>query len=497
METFLAGVGDAFRPDVLAAVLAGVLLGYIIGVLPGLNRPAALAIAIPLSYYMSPVSAIGFLIGIAKASGAGGATSAIILNIPGEPNAVVTCLDGYPMARAGKAEKALKVALYSSVIGDVLATLALIIAARPLATAALHFGPLEMTGIMLISLTFIAGLSSGSVLKGMAAGILGVFVSTIGIDAETATPRLTFGQVELMDGIPLLVVTVGMLALSEMFIQVESHVADKNRAVESPQSLPSHDRGLSLKELGGLMPTIGRSSAIGIGIGLLPGLGPTIASFASYAYAKRTALPTDRFGAGEPKGVAAAETADNAVVPASLIPLFALGIPGSVSAAILVGAFTIHGVTPGPRMFDTHARLVYGVYGAMLIASILLLLVGRFGLIAFAKLARVPATIIIPVVIMLCIAGAYIESRSLLSVQLMIGFAILAYAMHRFGYSRITFLIGFIVGPLFELSLRQSLILLHGSPTALFNYPLAIALMLAAVMALVLFIGWPQRVENT
>ena len=386
MSAMLVGFSDALRPDVLLSVFVGILLGYVIGVLPGLNRPAALAIAIPLSYYMNPVAAVGFLIGIAKASGAGGATSAIMLNIPGEPNAVVTCLDGYPMARAGKAEKALKIALYGSVIGDILATIVLIIAARPLATAALHFGPLEMTGIMLISLTFIAGLSSGSVFKGMAAGALGVLASTIGIDAETATPRLTFGQVELMDGIPLLVVTVGMLALSEMFIQVESYRTSPPSQGVLPEIVPSQDRALGWKEFLHLTPTIGRSSAIGIGIGLLPGLGPTIASFASYAYAKRAARPGDQFGQGEPKGVAAAETADNAVVPASLIPLFALGIPGSVSAAILVGAFTIHGVTPGPRMFETHARLVYGVYGAMLVASIFLLVVGRFGLIAFAKL---------------------------------------------------------------------------------------------------------------
>ena len=215
-----------------------------IGVLP-VNRPAALAIAIPLSYYMNPVAAVGFLIGIAKASGAGGATSAIMLNIPGEPNAVVTCLDGYPMARAEQSGKGAEDrALRLPVIGDILATIVLIIAARPLATAALHFGPLEMTGIMLISLTFIAGLSSGSVFKGMAAGALGVLASTIGIDAETATPRLTFGQVELMDGIPLLVVTVGMLALSEMFIQVESYRTSPPSQGVLPEIVPSQDRAL-------------------------------------------------------------------------------------------------------------------------------------------------------------------------------------------------------------------------------------------------------------
>jgi len=239
MEQLLLGLGDGLAPKAILFVFLGVLPGYVIGVLPGLNRPAALAVAIPLSYYMTPLTAVAFLIGIAKASGAGGATTAVLINVPGEPNAVVTCLDGYPMARAGKAEKALKIALYGSVIGDVLATLVLIIAAQPLAAVALHFGPLEMTGIMLISLTFIAGLSSGSVLKGLTAGILGILASTIGIDAETATPRLTFDQVELMDGLPLLVVTVGMLALSEMFIQVESLFAAKPGSAENPEILPT------------------------------------------------------------------------------------------------------------------------------------------------------------------------------------------------------------------------------------------------------------------
>lgn len=485
MEPLLLGFADAFSPSVLASVFFGVLLGYVIGVLPGLNRPAALAVAIPLSYYMSPISAVGFLIGIAKASGAGGATTAILLNIPGEPNAVVTCLDGYPMARAGQGQKALKIALYSSVIGDVLGTIALVAAAQPLAMFALHVGPLEMTGVMLISLTFIAALSDGTVLKGMAAGVLGIFASTIGIDVETATPRLTFDQVELFDGFPLLVVTVGMLALAEMFIQAEELHGSEGKPVRIDLK---EDSGLSWREFARLIPTIGKSSALGIGIGLLPGLGPTIASFASYAFAKRSAKPGEKFGEGEPKGLAAAETADNAVVPASLIPLFALGIPGSVSAAILVGALTIHGVTPGPRMFESHARLVYGIYAAMIVASVLMLVVGRVGLVAFARLTRVPPTIIIPVVMVLCIAGAYMESRSVFSIQLMVGFAVLGFVMHKFGYSRVTFLIGFIVGPLLELSLRQSAILLKGSPAALLNYPAALVLIASAFVILGLFV---------
>jgi len=482
MSEALLGFGDALDLTTMAFVFAGIVLGYAIGVLPGLNRPAALAVAIPLSYYMTPLSAVAFLLGIAKASGAGGATTAILINTPGEPNAAATCLDGYPLARAGKAEKALKAALYGSVIGDILGTIALIIVAKPLASVALRIGPVEMSALMLMALTFIAALAGKSLLRGLASGIFGILVATVGLDPESGTPRMTFGQVELMDGVPLLAVTVGMLALSEMFIQSAEVMAKRG---QDPEAIVSDkgDSSLGWAETMRLLPTYLRSSLVGIGIGLLPGLGPTVASFASYGWAKRMAKPGERFGQGEIKGVAAAETADNAVVPASLIPLFALGLPGSVSAAILIAALMIHGVTPGPRLFDEHPRLVFGIYGSMLVASVFMLAVGRVGLVAFAKLTKVPATIVIPCVIILCVAGSYLETRSVFGVQLMVGFAFLGYLMHRFDYSRVTFLIGFVVGPLFELSVRQSLIITNGEPSALFDYPIALAILAVAVVS--------------
>jgi putative tricarboxylic transport membrane protein len=477
----LLGFGDAFEPSTIGFVFLGVLLGYVIGVLPGLNRPAALAIAIPLSYYMTPLAAVAFLIGIAKASGAGGATTAILINTPGEPNAVVTCLDGYPLARSGNAQKALEVALYGSVIGDLIGTAALIALAKPLAVVALRVGPFEMCALMLMALTFIAALAGRSLLRGLAAGVFGLLVATVGLDLESGTPRLTFGQVELLDGVPLLAVTVGMLALAEMIIQTEEHLAHGAglRGVVKVR----RDARLTWSEFLRVLPTFLRSSVIGTGIGIIPGLGPTVASFASYAFATRIARPGDRFGEGELKGVAAAETADNAVVPASLIPLFALGLPGSVSAAILIAALMIHGVTPGPRLFEEHSRLVFGIYGAMLIAAVLMLMVGRFGLVAFAQLTRVPATVIIPVVTVLCIVGAYLESKSIFAVHLMIAFAVLGYVMHRFDYSRVTFLIGFVIGPQFELSLRQSIILSGGDLAVLLQHPAALIMLIIAVIA--------------
>jgi putative tricarboxylic transport membrane protein len=483
MSMMLEGIADALQPATVAFTLLGVLLGYVVGVLPGLNRPAALAIAIPLSYYMVPLSAIAFLVGIAKSSGAGGATTAILLNTPGEPNAAATCLDGYPMARAGKGEKALKIALYGSVIGDLLATIALIVMAPPLAIFALKIGPLEMTALMMLSLTFIAALSGSSLTRGLIAGIAGILVATVGLDIESATPRLTFGSIELFDGVPLLAVTVGMLALTEMLIQAEEFLRSNSAAGDLINVDNEQDRSLKWNEFAYVLPTILKSSMIGVLIGLVPGLGPTVASFLSYAFAKKTAKSTDKFGQGEPKGVAAAETADNAVVPASMIPLFALGLPGSVSAAIIIAAFMVHGVTPGPRMFEEHGQLMYGIFAAMIMASLLMLLVGRVGLMAFAKISKVPQTIVIPVVVALCLVGSYLETHSIFSVQITVAFALLGYVMHRFDYSRVTFLVGFVVGPLFELSLRQSVIITQGQIAQLTRHPIAVILLVLTFIA--------------
>jgi putative tricarboxylic transport membrane protein len=492
MSDLVLGLGDALSADTLLFVVLGILLGYVIGVLPGLNRPAALAIAVPLSYYMTPLSAVAFLVGIAKASGAGGATTAILINVPGEPSGAATCLDGYPLARAGKAEQALKVALYGSVIGDVAGTIALIAAARPLATVALKIGPVEMCALMALAMTFIAALSGRSLLRGLAAGILGALMATVGLDIETATPRLTFGSVDLMDGVPLLAVTVGMLGLSEMFIQAEEVLMGHSSGREAAATPRLADAALGWRKFRTVLPTVFQSSAVGIGLGIIPGLGPSVASFASYAFAKRMARPGERFGEGELKGVAAAETADNAAFPAGIIPLFALGLPGSVSAAILIAAFMIHGVTPGPRIFVEHPRLIYGLYCAMLIASLAMLVVGRIGLVAFAKLTQVPPTIIIPVVSVLCIVGSYLETHSYFSVWMMFGFAVLGYVMHRFNYSRITFLIGFIIGPMFELALRQSLIITAGDSLVLLHYPFATVLAAMALFAAVMFTRNPR-----
>lgn len=358
MDVFLQGAADALTFSALVSVVAGILLGYLVGVLPGLSRPAALSVAVPLTYAMSPIGAIAFLVGVTKASAAGGATGAILLNTPGEPSSAATTFDGYPLARKGEGTRALKVALYASVFGDLVATMALILLAAWLARFALRMGPVEMTAVMIFALTFIAALSGASLSRGVISGVFGLFLATVGLDPESATPRMTFGFIELFDGIPLIAATVGMLAFTEMLVQVQALFAQRGGADTATNFAPETNTNLSAADIWRVAPVAVRATGIGIAAGVIPGLGPTIGAFLSYAINKRLARPGDSYGEGDLKGVVASEAADNAVLPASLIPLFAIGLPGSVSAAILVSAFMLHGVQPGPLIFEQHPQLI-------------------------------------------------------------------------------------------------------------------------------------------
>lgn len=486
MDHLFNGLGDALTVSALAAVFGGILLGYLVGVLPGLSRPAALAVAVPITYSMTPIAAIAFLVGVTKASAAGGATGAIMLNTPGEPSSAATCFDGYPLSQKGEATRALKVALYASVFGDMVATLILILMAAPLATVALKMGPVEMTSVMVFALTFIAALSGRSMTRGLIAGVLGILFATVGLDPESATPRLTFGQVELLDGIPIVAATVGMLAFTEMLFQAERLINERAQATRS-DAINEVEKRLFWHDIKRVMPTTIRSTGVGIVAGIIPGLGPTIGAFLSYAIAKKTAKPGDEFGKGDLKGVAATEAADNSVLPASMIPLFAIGLPGSVSAAILVSAFTLHGVIPGPLVFEQHPRLIYGIYVSMIVASIFMLVVGRVGLTFFARITVVPISIIIPFVFLFCVIGSYVARDSVFSVLVMIGLGLLGYIMQRYGYSVVTFLIGFVVGPIFELSLRQALIVTNDDLSRVLEHPIALGFLAAAAGSVFLF----------
>ncbi len=460
----------------------GVLLGYIVGVIPGLGKGTAVAVSIPITFYLSPLTGIAYLIGIAKGSTAGSAVSAILLNTPGEPSSAPTALDGYPLSQKGQASKALKMGLFASVIGDFSATLLLIFLAAPLAKYALLFGPVEVTAILLFSLTFIAALSGESLIKGLIAGLFGLLFSTVGMEVETATVRLTFDILELYDGLSLIPVAIGMLAVAEMLVQLGGLEALERQQKMLKGNIKAINQSISWEEWKLCIPAIIRGTVVGSTIGILPGLGASVASFLSYGLTKKAAKDPSRFGKGAIEGIAAAESADNAVVPSSLVPLFALGIPGSVIAAILIGAFIIQGVTPGPLMFVQQPDLVHGIYLSMICASLLLLLIGYFGQKLFSFVSLVSLRVIIPSVIFFCSVGAYLQGGGIVGVWLILFFGIFGYLAKKLDFSFVTFLIGFVVGPQFELSMRQA-IAITPSFDDLMSHPIAIGFILITIIA--------------
>lgn len=478
MDVILTAFQDALSLTTFLSVVAGVVIGIVIGAIPGLNAPMAMAVAIPLTFTMTPLAAIGMLVGVMKGGGFGGAIGAILLNTPGEPHSAATTLDGHPMAKAGKPRRALQTALYSSVAGDSCSDLVLILLAPTLAIFALKAGPVELSAILIISLTLIASLSGRSLAKGIFAAALGAFLATVGIDPETASPRFTFGYIELFDGLPLVAVAIGVLAVPEIIERLREGRSDRPNQAQVAAKSAGEDRMPFAEWLSLRVPVL-RGAGIGTMIGAMPGLGTTLAAFLSYTATQRFSKAPEQLGKGAPEGIAATESANSAVSGANLIPLLTLGIPGNLTAALLVGAFLIHGVTPGPLIFERDAGLVYGLFAAMIMANILVLIIGSLGLRAFALIVKVPPFLIYPIVFLLCVVGIYVSQGGFFAVWLMLGFAALGWIMLKMEISVVCFIIGLVLGPMIELSIRQSVILLSRNPMAIFDHPFALVLVAA------------------
>ena len=478
MEMIIAGLLDSISPESLMFLLSGVAVGVLVGAIPGINGPMAIALFIPITYYMTPLTAIGFLVGLNKGAFFGGAVSAVLLRTPGTPEAAATSWDGYALTQKGKGEKALRMALYSSVAGDFLSTIVLIAIAAPLAAVALFMGPSEIFALISLALTVIAGIGTTSISRGLIAAAFGILLGLVGTEPVTALPRLTFDIYQLGSGLSLIPVAIGLLAFSEILIQLERYT--KTGAAERAANVFSsklEDRFVSLKEFLGSIKTLIRGSLIGIGVGAMPGLGAPVASFMSYDQAMKRSKARDEFGKGRLEGIAASESANSSVVASSLIPLFVLGIPGNLAAAMLMGAFMIHGMQPGPLLFQENAQLMYGIYGSLILASLFLLLIGRFGLRLFCRAVEIPAMILYPIVIFTCVMGAYLGKSSLFDVGVMLTFGVVGYFMRKFDYSYVAFLIGFILAPEWERTLQQVVIISENDPFMFFQRPVAMALM--------------------
>jgi putative tricarboxylic transport membrane protein len=485
LDQLITGFEAALTLTNLAFIAAGITLGIIIGAIPGLGSVTALAVLIPVTYYMSPLAAIAFLVGVNKGGTSGGAIPAILLNSPGTPEAAASALDGFPMAKRGEAQRAMKFALYSSVTGDTISDLLLIVLVVPFAAFALQFGPLEFTSVLLFAFALLAGISGESPIKGFIAIFLGVYLSTIGLDPVDSTARMVFGQVNLFDGLSLIAVAIGALAMASVVEQIfDLWRAGGDRLAEQDILVENTDTHLPVGEFFGHWKTIVRSALIGSGVGMLPGLGVTLAAFLSYGAARRAASDPSSFGKGNPEGIIATEAANSAVVGANLIPTIALGIPGNIAAALLISAFIIHGIVPGPFMMVQYGDLIYALFASMLMANGIHLVIGKLGIPVWAWVAKAPKALILPAVLVMGLVGVYLPGQSMFDVATVLVFTGVGLVMRRTGFSVVCLVIGFLLGGMFETSLRQSLLLYKSDWSAIVESPISIVFLVLTLVIL-------------
>jgi putative tricarboxylic transport membrane protein len=482
-SVILGGFVDAFTLTNLIFVFFGIILGQFVGALPGTGPVMAMAIAIPFTFTLDPLVAIAFLIAVNKGGLVGGAIPAILINTPGTPDAAATALDGYPLTLQGKPEKATKMALFSSVTGDLFSDIVLLTVAPLIAVAALKMGPIEIFALMVFAFSIISGLVGDSMTKGIIAALFGLLCSTIGLDPENSSPRYIFGFFELYDGLPLVSVALGTLAVSEIIRRLAMIRGNIGAAVTIPESQNKEDRRISWAEYWSCKYTLLKGSVIGTVMGAIPGLDSSAAAFITYASAKRASKDPDSFGKGNIEGIAATESANSAVSGANLIPMLTLGLPGNVAAALIISAFIIHGIQPGPLMFEEQGRLVYGLFATLIMSNFVNLLVGLVGLRLWTKVIKAPESAIFTVTLILCMAGVYIATGSLFGVAVMFVFAFIGYLMNAFGYSVIVFIIGFFLGERIELTLAQSLTIIDGDPWVLLSHPIALILFVLAIIS--------------
>jgi putative tricarboxylic transport membrane protein len=447
------GIAGFFSVVSVGTALLGLLAGIVIGALPGLTATMTIAVLTPFTFFMETAVALPFLLGVYKGAIYGGSIPAILINTPGTAAAAATTMDGHALAKQGRARHALEMSLYGSVIGDMLATLVLIAVTAPLAAIAIKFSSPEFTILFLFALTMIASVSGGSILKGLIAAAAGALIGCIGLDPMSGYQRFTFGIPDMSGGIALVPVLIGMFAISEVLIQSEKKVLRAVSAVTDSRGTP-----LPWAEMKRAMPAILRSSAIGAFLGALPGLGAEIACWVAYGDAKRRSKAPGLYGKGSLEGVAAAETGNNATVPATLIPMLVFGIPGDTVTAILLGAFMAQGLLPGPLLFQQHGDVIYGLFGLLLLTNLLLLVFG-LGAIRFIRhVVLIPHSILLPCVTVFCFAGAFAVSQSLFDVLVMLlgGFA--GYAMRKTAVPIPPFVIALLLASPLENALRQSLL---------------------------------------
>lgn len=488
MDVALQGLEQALTWQTMLSVVLGTALGVMVGVLPGLGSVIGITMVLPFTLTMAQTPAIGLLLGIYVGSVYGGSITAIVINTPGTPQAAATALDGYPMAARGDADLALGWATTASLIGGLFSVLVLILAAPQLAAFSLNFTSVEYFALGVFALICIAQVSRGSLFKGLLSGATGMFIATIGVDSVTGDMRFTFGNFAMSAGVSLIPAVVGLFALSEMFVRASERFA--------PVARVDFSVGFKVPPWRDWRPRLwllAKSCAVGSFVGALPGTGAATASFIAYSEAKRSSPNRDRIGQGEPDGILAAESANNAVTGSALVPTLALGIPGDPVTAVMLGTLVVQGITPGPRLFTEELDLIYAIFFILIAANVAMFVIGAVGAQAFTRVLRVPEGLMMTAVVIIALLGAYGIRGNPLDLVIALVAGIVGYAMRVTGFPIPPMVIGMVLAPMIESSLRQSLLLTRGDFWAFFDRPIALALFILTVSVLALPLltaGW-------
>ena len=475
----VTGILSVFTVKTILFILGGVVAGIIMGSIPGLTVTMGVALFLPITFGMSPVEGLSLLLGLYIGGTSGGLMSAILLKIPGTPASIATTFDGYPMAAKGEAGKALGIGIVYSFIGGMLSLVVLIFISPLLAEVALQFGPYEYFSIAVFSLTLVAGLSSGSMVLGLIAAVLGLTIAFIGMAPITAFPRFTFGFAALDEGVSLLPALIGLFAVSQVLEEAE------DRSVEGEYDVPNYaikGFGFSFAEFKSQIGNCLRSSAIGTGIGILPGLGGAVCNIMAYGAARKASKHPEEFGTGLMDGIVASEASNNASTGGALVPLMTLGIPGDNTTAILLAGFMIHGITPGPLLFETDGVLVYGIFTALVVANIFMLATMFWGMRFFVRVLSVPKHVLLPVIVSLCVVGSYGLNNRMFDVGTMLAFGAIGFIMKKLSLPNTPLLLGFILGPIVETNLRRGLMKSRGDFAPFLTEPISGVILVVTII---------------
>lgn len=479
LQLLLNGFAIAVQPTNLLFALLGCVLGTLVGVLPGIGPSAATAILIPITFTLGPTPAIIMLAAIYYGAQYGGTITSVLVNVPGEASSAITCLDGYPMARNGRAGVALSVAAIGSFIGGMVAIAAMIVLALPLSKVVLRFGPPEFFAMMLVGLTMVTGLAGRSIIRALVSAIIGLFIAMIGIDPVLGAPRFTFGSIDLLDGFNIVPVVMGLFGISEILVNIES-LARRTFDNKVNTLVPNLD------DLRRSIGPILRGTGIGFFLGLIPGIGTIVPTFISYAAEKRISKTPEKFGTGMIEGVAGPETANNAYANAAMIPLFTFGIPASPTLAILMGALMMNGLLPGPLLFLEHSDFVWAVIASFVVGNVILLILNLPLIPMWVAVLKIPYSILFAFILGFAVVGAYSVDSNVFGVGVMLVFGILGYIFRKLDIPLAPFALTLILGPLLEKALRQSLEMSSGDLSVFYERPLtATLLVLAAIVLMV------------